>query len=131
MVPGTPAAATVCQYGGLNPPERFGSLEASNDVIDPELQQLVVDINSVGANIRPGRLACPYDDGQTDLIIFKYPDSQPIYVTVQSSGCRIASNGAMRSMLAGPPDSPGERVLSFLSGLSGAFGAFGLSGLSG
>ena len=120
MVPGTPSLATVCRYGGLNPPDQYQSLEASNDVTDSQLQQLITDLNSVGDNIRPGELACPYDDARSDLIIFKYEDAQPTYVTVQLLGCGIASNGAARSMLHGFPDSPGERVLALLSAVVGS-----------
>lgn len=120
MVPDTPASATVCRYGGLNPPDQYRRLEASNEVTDSQLQQLTTDLNSVGDNIRPGELACPYDDARSDLIIFTYEDAQPIYVAVALFGCGIASNGAMRSMLHGFPDSPGERVLSLLSGVTGS-----------
>jgi hypothetical protein len=120
MVPGTPVSATVCRYGGLNPPEGYRRLEASNSVTDSQLQQLITDLNSVGDNIRPGLLACPYDDARSDLIIFTYQDSQPIYVTVQLLGCGIASNGAARSMLHGYPDSPGERVMSLLAVVTGS-----------
>lgn len=120
MVPGTPTSATVCRYGGLNPPDQYRSLEASNDVTDSPLQQLITDLNAIGENIRPGVLACPYDDASIDVIIFKYQDWQPIYLTVEPLGCGIATNGAMRSMLHGFPDSPGERVLSLLSSVVGS-----------
>jgi hypothetical protein len=98
----------VCRYGGLNPPEGYRRLQASGVASDGQLQQLVTELNAVGENVRPGVLACPYDDSQTDLIIFNYQDAPAIYVTAALLGCGIATNGAMRSMLHGYPDSPGS-----------------------
>ena len=66
-------------------------LEASNDVTESPLQQLITDPIAIGENIRPREVACPYDDARSDLIIFKYQDSQPIYLTVQLLGRGIAT----------------------------------------
>lgn len=115
MVPGVPSSAAVCRYHGLNPPAEYRRLEASADLTDSSLRQLVSDLDSVGANVRPGVTTCLYDDAQDDLIIFSYQDGDPVYVTVQLLGCGIASNGTMRSMLHGLPDSAGERVLAQLA----------------
>jgi hypothetical protein len=109
----------VCRYGGLNPPGGYRRLQASGVASDGQLQQLVTDLNAVGDNVRPSMLACPHDDGQTDLIIFNYQDAPAIYVTAALLGCGIATNGAMRSMLHGYPDSPGESALSLLGSLVG------------
>jgi hypothetical protein len=119
MVPDGATSATACRYRGLNPPDRYGRLEVSNALTDAQLQQLTANLNAVGPNVRPGTMNCPYDDGQSDVVVFNYPEQPTVYVTVELLGCAIASNGTVRSMLGGAPESPGAQALTILASVVG------------
>lgn len=94
-------------------------MEASAALNDPQLQRLATNLNAVGPNVRPGAMNCPYDDGQSDVIVFTYQTQPPVYVTIGLLGCAIASNGAVHSMLGGAPESPGAQALAVLASVVG------------
>lgn len=119
MVEGTAVSAVVCRYAGGSRRGQDRHLVAAGVVNGDPLGQLVADLNAVGPNIVPGRMSCPYDDGQRDLLIIDRAADEPAYVIVDLLGCSIAWNGTLRSMLRGTPDSPGERVRTALSAVVG------------
>nr|AQS22471.1 hypothetical protein pCBMA213_2_00107 [Mycolicibacterium sp. CBMA 213] len=115
MVAGTPISAVVCRYaaGGSTDPGR--RLLAAAAIDGDRLTALIADLNAVGPNIVVGRMSCPFDDGQQDLLIIDRAGDDPAYVTIGLLGCSIASNGTLRSTLRGASDSPGERVRAALA----------------
>jgi hypothetical protein len=119
MVEGTAVSAVVCRYAGGSHGGQDRHLVAAGVMSGDSLGQLVTNLNAVGPNIVPGRMSCPYDDGQRDLLIIDRADDEPAYVIVDLLGCSIAWNGTLRSMLRGTPDSPGEQVRTALSAVVG------------
>ncbi|BBX86206.1 hypothetical protein MAUB_40790 [Mycolicibacterium aubagnense] len=119
MVAGTPISALVCRYAADNVADQDRHLVGAAVIDGGRLSALVADLNAVGPNIVVGRMSCPYDDGQQELLIIDRADDDPAYVTVDLLGCSVASNGTLRSMLRGTADSPGERVRAVLAAAVG------------
>jgi hypothetical protein len=119
MVPGTAVSAVVCRYAGGNAAGPDRHLVAAAVISGDPLAKLISDLNALGPNIAVGRMSCPYDDGQREVLIVDRADDDPAYVTIDLLGCSIASNGTLRSMLRGPADSPAERVRSALAAVVG------------
>src|SRR5262249_35069507 len=86
MVPGTPAAAVVCQYDAGQP-----HLVKSAQVAD--IKGLQSALNSADTAPPSRGTMCPLDNGSTDVVIFAYAGGDPVYVTVKPTGCATATNG--------------------------------------
>jgi hypothetical protein len=90
MVPGTPAAAVVCDYDAKQP-----HLVKSVQVTD--VKGLQSALNAADTAPPPRGTLCPMDDGRTDVVIFAYATGDPVYVTVKPTGCATATNGTARA----------------------------------
>jgi hypothetical protein len=101
MVPGTPNAARVCRYAGLNEPVPEGTLVKAGQLNSAELPRLVSALNA--AVPMPKLMHCPNDDNSFDLIIFGYPDGGSVDVTVGLTGCNVVRNGAQTRHLISTP----------------------------
>jgi hypothetical protein len=81
MVPGTPGALVICVSG-------------TRAVVDQDGLAPIVDaLNHLKRVGNPHVFACPVDLGPTFALFFDYSDGGRLLVTVDSSGCRFASNG--------------------------------------
>lgn len=92
MVPAGPAVVTVCRYAGLNDPSP-GALvkKATANRTKATAMARALDTAKVFPSGTPYN--CPADNGQTDLLMFGYADGHHANVTMDTSGCRTASNG--------------------------------------
>ncbi|MFC0435471.1 hypothetical protein [Kutzneria buriramensis] len=91
MVPGDPAVAVACNYGGS------GSARLAKSVKVADAKALAVALNSSDTAPPPRGTMCPMDQGLTDLVIFAYPKGDPVYVTVKPGGCATATNGTAKA----------------------------------
>ena len=81
MVPDTPGALVICVGG-------------SRTVVQPpQVGSLAGRLNHLKHVGNPHIFACPLDLGPTFALFFDYPDGRRLLVTVDSSGCRFATNG--------------------------------------
>jgi hypothetical protein len=86
MVPGEPAAAVVCHYSAAQ--QRLSKSTQVKDV--KGLQQA---LNAADTTPPPRGTMCPLDHGSRDVVIFAYAGSDPVDVTIKTSGCATATNG--------------------------------------
>jgi hypothetical protein len=95
MVPPGPSSLSVCRYAGVNQPDEAGTLERSHVVTGPALAQLVAYLDMPTWQVIPAGAGynCPLSQGRVDLLQFDYPSGPGVTVTVDTDGCRSASNG--------------------------------------
>jgi hypothetical protein len=92
MVAGTPNAATVCRYAGLNDPKPH-QLAKSVQASATQAAQLAHQLDL--SKPMPAGVAynCPNDTGRSALIVFGFADGHHTAVQLNTSGCRTATNG--------------------------------------
>lgn len=95
LVPPGPSSLSVCRYAGLNQPVEAGTVEKSHVVIGPALAQFVAYLDMPTWPVIPSGAIynCPLSQGRVDLLQFDYPSGPGVTVTVDTDGCRFASNG--------------------------------------
>ncbi len=95
LVPLGPSSLSVCRYAGLNQPDAEGTLERSHVVTGPALTQFVAYLDMPTWQVIPSGAIynCPLSQGRVDLLRFDYPSGSGVTVTVDTDGCRFASNG--------------------------------------
>jgi hypothetical protein len=91
MVPGDPAVAVACDYGPSGSPRLAKSVKVA------DAKALAAALNSSDTTPPSRGTMCPLDSGRTDLVIFAYPQGDPVYVTVKPDGCATASNGTAKA----------------------------------
>ncbi len=95
MVAGTPNAATVCRYQGLNDPKPH-QLAKSVDVNATKAAQLAHELDLSKPFPAGTPYNCPNDQGDYSLMLFGFPDGHHTAVQLHLGGCRTATNGEHR-----------------------------------
>lgn len=111
MVPPRPNGALACRYGGITP--NGEKLAKSARIAGPSADRIASLIDKLHA--ARGAVACPYDSGARDVLVFTYPGAAEAEVEVHLSGCTTVTNGHMAavaspellSMLAAAVGKPG------------------------
>ena len=81
LVPPTPGALVIC-------------VTRTRTVVDPQqVPGIVRQLNRLERVKSPHIFACPLDLGPAYALFFDYADGARLLVTVDSSGCRFATNG--------------------------------------
>lgn len=102
LVPGKPAAATVCRYHGFNQPEPFRTLARSATVPGTDVAALAATLNG-GERIPEGTVDnCPGRSAGSVRVIFKYRSGEAVTIWIDLGGCRIAWNGKARVFTSQP-----------------------------
>jgi hypothetical protein len=81
LVPGTPGALVICVG------------ESRTVVQPPQVDGLADQLNRLKRVGNPHIFACPLNLGPTFALFFDYADGGRLLVTVDSGGCRFATNG--------------------------------------
>jgi hypothetical protein len=92
LVPGTPDVVTICRYAGLNDPNP-GSLVKKATARQATATALAHALDTAKVFPSGTPYSCPADSGRTNLLMFGYTDGHQADVTMDTSGCRTASNG--------------------------------------
>jgi hypothetical protein len=119
MVPDAPGSGLVCRFAGFNEPRPAKTLDSSAELTGADLAELVAALNALPDDWPRGPANCPADSGATDLIIFSYPQIEPIHVSLKLTGCASATNGAHSVVFLGSAAGPGESVLKQLASVVG------------
>jgi hypothetical protein len=88
FVPGHPVALLACRYHGFNQPEPSGSLATSAHFAPGEI--------GAALNAAPPGVSdafCPIDFGEKIVLIFGYRDGSRRMASIDTGGCRDATNG--------------------------------------
>lgn len=92
MVAGTPTAATICRYQGLNDPKP-NQLAKSVDVAATKAAQLAHELDLSKPMPVGVPYHCPNDQGDYALMVFGFADGHHTVVRLHEDGCRTATNG--------------------------------------
>lgn len=96
LPPGSPKAALICAYGGMNK-SPFGAVRdrSLGTAAAARLAALARAISL--AHLDSSTVSCPMDDGSAVVIAFGYPDGTAVDLWYHDSGCSYVGNGTIRS----------------------------------
>jgi hypothetical protein len=104
LVPGTPDHATLCRYLIADKTHRSAQLGAA------EAARLAAALNKARVFPKGTHFPCPADFGVRDLIMFGYPNRDPVDVIASPTGCSPASNGHRDALFAGDAEQQLNKV---------------------
>ncbi len=124
LAPPGASAVRLCRYSGLNAHPRL-SLVSSRLLAAPNVVGELVNEFDHLAQLPPGAISCPNDDGSQIIALLAYPGGRSVTISVGLTGCEVVTSGSVQRSAGaiGAPPAAAPQLVAQLEHLLQATGA--------